>query len=91
MQYGKEFKGYILAVSKQDPPEVAAIEFRENDIEFEMHDLKLNIERIEQVKNGEIVEIITSKERKNPNRDWLRFTVTSEAKTHIRRALKKDN
>lgn len=54
MQYGKEFKGYILAVSKQDPPEVAAIEFRENDIEFEMHDLKLNIERIEQVKNGEI-------------------------------------
>jgi len=42
------------------------------------------------IKNGEIVEILTSKERKNPNRDWLRFVVTSDAKSHIRRALKKD-
>ena len=53
-EYGKPFKGYIAAISKQDPPEVSAIEFREYDIDFEMHDLKLNIERIEQVKNGEI-------------------------------------
>jgi GTP pyrophosphokinase len=42
------------------------------------------------IKNGEIVEIFTSKERKNPNRDWMRFVVTSEAKNHIRRTLKKD-
>lgn len=42
------------------------------------------------IKNGELVEILISKERKNPNRDWLRFVVTSDAKSHIRRALKKD-
>lgn len=42
------------------------------------------------IKNGEIIEILTSKERKKPNRDWLRFVITSDAKSHIRRALKKD-
>ncbi len=42
------------------------------------------------IKNGEIIEILTSKERKNPSRDWLRFVVTSDAKGHIRKALKKD-
>ncbi len=42
------------------------------------------------IKNGEVIEIITSKERKKPNRDWLRFVVTSDAKSHIRRILKKD-
>ena len=42
------------------------------------------------IKNGEVIEILTSKERKNPNRDWMRFVVTSEARNHIRRTLKKD-
>jgi GTP diphosphokinase / guanosine-3',5'-bis(diphosphate) 3'-diphosphatase len=43
------------------------------------------------IKNGEVIEIITSKERKMPNRDWLRFVITSDAKSHIRKALKKEN
>lgn len=42
------------------------------------------------IKNGEVISIITSKEYKNPNRDWLRFVRTSLAKSQIRRALKKD-
>jgi GTP pyrophosphokinase len=42
------------------------------------------------IKNGEVIEILTSKERKKPNQDWLRFVRTSDAKSHIRRALKKD-
>lgn len=42
------------------------------------------------IKNGEVIEIITSKERKYPNRDWLRFARTSLAKSQIKKALKKD-
>ncbi|KKQ52770.1 MAG: GTP pyrophosphokinase [Parcubacteria group bacterium GW2011_GWD2_38_11] len=41
------------------------------------------------IKNGEVVEILTSKERKSPNADWLKFVKTSVAKSHIRRELKR--
>lgn len=43
-----------------------------------------------QIKNGQVVEIFTAKEHKNPSRDWLRFVKTSLAKSHIRRTLKKE-
>lgn len=42
------------------------------------------------VRNGDVVEIITSKDPKNPSRDWLRFVKTSEAKGHIRKFMKKE-
>ena len=42
------------------------------------------------VRNGDVMEIITSKDRKNPSRDWLRFVKTSIAKTHIKRFMKKE-
>lgn len=42
------------------------------------------------IKNGEVIEIVTSKEHKNPSRDWLRFVRTTLAKSHIRKALKKE-
>lgn len=42
------------------------------------------------IKNGEVIEIVTSKEHKNPNRDWLRFVRTTIAKAHIRKSLKKE-
>lgn len=42
------------------------------------------------IRNGEVVEILTSKDRKHPNRDWLRFVKTSVAKSHIRKFLKKE-
>lgn len=41
------------------------------------------------IKNGQVIEILTSKESKLPSRDWLKFVKTSLAKTHINRALKK--
>lgn len=42
------------------------------------------------IRNGDVIEIITSREHKNPSRDWLRFVRTTLARTHIKRALKKD-
>jgi GTP diphosphokinase / guanosine-3',5'-bis(diphosphate) 3'-diphosphatase len=42
------------------------------------------------VRNGDVIDIITSKEHKNPSRDWLRFVRTALARTHIKRALKKE-
>jgi len=42
------------------------------------------------IKNGDVIEIIISKDPKNPSRDWLRFVRTSVAKSHIRRFMKKE-
>ena len=40
-----------------------------------------------QLKNGEIVEIITSKEDKKPSRDWVNFVVTNHARKSILKSL----
>ncbi|HPN54612.1 MAG TPA: RelA/SpoT family protein [Candidatus Moranbacteria bacterium] len=42
------------------------------------------------IKNGDVLEILTSKDRKGPNPDWLKFVKTSIAKSHIRRETKKN-
>lgn len=42
------------------------------------------------IKNGERVEILTTRDKKNPSHDWLAFVKTSQAKSHIRRALRKE-
>jgi GTP pyrophosphokinase len=42
------------------------------------------------VKNGEVVEIVISKEHKKPSRDWLKFVKTSIAKSCIKKLLKKE-
>jgi len=42
------------------------------------------------VKNGEVIEIVTSRDHKNPSRDWLRFVKTSAAKSHIKKFMKKE-
>ena len=39
------------------------------------------------IKNGEVIEIITSKANKNPNREWLRFVRTSNARSRIKNTL----
>lgn len=39
--------------------------------------------------NGQVVEILISKDKKNPNPDWLRFIITSNAKSKIKSQLKK--
>ena len=41
-----------------------------------------------QLRSGDVVEIITSKNKK-PSKDWLKFVVTSKAKTHIKQYIHK--
>ncbi|TSC75812.1 MAG: GTP pyrophosphokinase [Parcubacteria group bacterium Gr01-1014_31] len=43
-----------------------------------------------QLKNGDVVEIITDKSRKSPGRDWLRFVRTAAARNKIRSTLRHD-
>lgn len=42
-----------------------------------------------ELKSGDVVEIMTDKNRKGPNPDWLDFVITNAAKTKIRSQLKK--
>ena len=44
-----------------------------------------------QLKNGEIVDILTSPNSKGPKADWLKIVKTSSAKNRIRQFLKKEN
>jgi GTP pyrophosphokinase len=45
----------------------------------------------EQIRNGQVVEILVAKDRKKPNADWLRFVKTSTAKSKIRRSLREED
>ena len=38
------------------------------------------------LKNSDLVEIITDKKRKGPNRDWLKFVKTNRARDKIKQA-----
>ena len=42
------------------------------------------------IKNGEIIEILTSSQPKGPSRDWLKFAKTSSARSKIRQWFKKE-
>lgn len=41
------------------------------------------------IQNGQVIEIITTKEKRKPGKDWIHFVRTSLARGHIRRQLKK--
>ncbi|OGI27109.1 MAG: hypothetical protein A2359_02495 [Candidatus Moranbacteria bacterium RIFOXYB1_FULL_43_19] len=41
------------------------------------------------IRNGQVVEILTSKDAKTPNQDWLRIAKTSNAKSKIRQQLRR--
>lgn len=53
MEFGKPFTGYIYAVTKQEVPDVAAIELEQSKKDFELGLLEKHIEHVEQVKTGQ--------------------------------------
>ena len=42
------------------------------------------------IKNAQVIEIFTVKEKKKPSRDWLDFVKTSSARSHIKHELRHD-
>ncbi len=63
------------------------------DIGHHMTGCKINSKMmpiITQLKNGDIVEILTSESSKGPSLDWLKFIKSSVAKTRIQQWFKKE-
>lgn len=42
------------------------------------------------IQNGQVIEILTSKDRRRPGADWVRTVKTSSAKSHIRRSIREE-
>ena len=94
------FKNHIFAFTPKGdiidlPEESTPVDFAysiHSDIGNRINEARANGKIVPinyQIKNGDVVEIMFSKEKRKPNRDWLKFVKTSIAKSHIKRELKK--
>jgi GTP pyrophosphokinase len=42
------------------------------------------------IRNGDVIELITEKNKKSPNKDWLKFVKTAHARSKIKQKLRKN-
>jgi len=55
---------------------------------------KVNGQKVDldyKIRNGEVVEVITNRSKKNPDRKWLEFIKTSQARSRIRQWLRRNS
>ncbi len=85
-------KGKILVLPRGATPIDFAYSIHE-EIGNHMTGCKINSKMmpiVTQIKNGDIIEILTSDNSKGPSRDWLKFVKSSTAKTRIQKWFKKN-
>ena len=84
-------KGKILVLPNESTPIDFAYTIHEQ-VGHRMVGCKINSKMmpiITKLKNGDIVEILTSDNSKGPSRDWLKFIKSSTAKTKIQQYFKR--